>query len=68
MLVSARESFCVAFFFLLPDGGAGLLVGAEGVDGAQDQQREQAQRREAQHAAPGGRRKTKMVDCGADRG
>ena len=35
-----------------PDCCALLLVGAEDVSAAEDEQRQQAQRREAQHAAP----------------
>ena len=35
-----------------PDCCALLLVGAEDVGAAEDEQRQEAQRREAQHAAP----------------
>ena len=44
-----------------PDRCALLLVGAEDVGAAEDEQRQQAQRREAQHAAPAEHQSVSLV-------
>ena len=55
--VAVSFQYIEVSLFLLPDGGALLLVGPKDVGAAQDQQRQETQRRESQHAAPAKRDK-----------